>query len=78
MLGSSSGSPYAGISAAHRTKRAMLGGWDTSLKQEFNISYREMLDAGVHSGQAKKSLNAAYKYFDGLRKNNIGNPFFDI
>nr|WP_246494733.1 Rhs family protein [Brenneria izadpanahii] len=78
LLGSSSGSPHAGISAAQRTRRAMPGGWDTSLKQEFNISYREMLDAGVPSGQAKKSLNDAYKYFDRLRENNIGNPFFDI
>ncbi|WP_279026616.1 RHS repeat-associated core domain-containing protein [Gibbsiella quercinecans] len=78
LLRSSSGSPHAGISAAQRTRRAMPGGWDTSLKQEFNISYREMLDAGVPSGQAKKSLNDAYKYFDGLRENNIGNPFFDI
>jgi len=48
------------------------------LKQEFNISYKEMLDSGVPTNQAKKSLSDAYKYFDGIRESNIGNPFFDI
>ncbi|MCI4239584.1 Rhs family protein, partial [Dickeya dianthicola] len=43
LLGSASGSPHAKISAAQRARRAMSGGWDTSLKQEFNTSYREML-----------------------------------
>lgn len=75
---SASGSPHAGISAAQRIRRASTGGWDTTLKQEFNISYKEMLDSGVPTNQAKKSLSDAYKYFDGIRESNIGNPFFDI
>ncbi|QPT14117.1 Rhs family protein [Serratia rubidaea] len=78
LLKSASGSPHAGISAAQRVRRASSGGWDTKLKQEFNISYREMLNAGVPMGQAKKSLNDAYKYFSELRGRNIDNPFFDI
>ncbi|MCL6362608.1 type IV secretion protein Rhs, partial [Pectobacterium polaris] len=78
LLRSASGSPHAKISAAQRARRAKPGGWDTSLKQEFNTSYREMLDAGVPSGQAKKALSDAYKYFDGLRESNIDNPFFNI
>ncbi|QHI80644.1 Rhs family protein [Serratia sp. NGAS9] len=78
LLKSASGSPHAGISAVQRTRRALPGGWDTTLKQEFNISYREMLDSGVPVEQARKSLGDAYKYFDGLREKNIGNPFFDI
>ncbi|WP_306475297.1 RHS repeat-associated core domain-containing protein, partial [Erwinia amylovora] len=78
LLKSSSGSPHAGISAAQRARRAATGGWDTTLKQEFSISYKEMLDAGVPTNQARKSLSDAFKYFDGLRESNMGNPFFDI
>lgn len=51
---------------------------DITLKQEFNISYKEMLDAGVPTSQARKSLSDAFKYFDGLRENNMTNPLFDI
>ncbi|ADP13267.1 Rhs family protein [Erwinia sp. Ejp617] len=78
LLKSASGSPHAGISAAQRARRAATGGWDTTLKQEFSISYKEMLDAGVPTNQARKSLGDAFKYFDGLRESNMGNPFFDI
>ncbi|WP_281434727.1 RHS repeat-associated core domain-containing protein, partial [Erwinia phyllosphaerae] len=78
LLRSSSGSPHAAISAAQRTRRAATGGWDTALKQEFNISYKEMLDAGVPTNQTRKSLSDAFKYFDGLRESNMSNPFFDI
>ena len=42
LLKSSSGSPHAAISAAQSARRAATGGWDTTLKQEFNISYKEM------------------------------------
>ncbi|MGG2398360.1 RHS repeat-associated core domain-containing protein [Pseudomonas sp. SH1-B] len=78
LLQSSSGSPHAAISVAQRVRRATPGGWNTTLKSEFNISYREMLDAGVSSKQARKALSDSYKYFDGIRSNNVGNPFFDI
>ncbi|CAM3711539.1 Rhs family protein [Yersinia entomophaga] len=78
LLKSASGSPHARISAAQRVRRALPGGWDTTLKQEFNISYREMLNSGVPAKQARRSLNDAYKYFDGLRESNKLNPFFDI
>jgi hypothetical protein len=78
LLKSSSGSSHAAISAAQRARRAATGGWDTTLKQEFNISYKEMLDAGVPTSQARKSLSDAFKYFDGLREGNMSNPFFDI
>ncbi|PHM26623.1 RHS repeat-associated core domain-containing protein [Xenorhabdus ehlersii] len=78
LLHSSSGMPHAQISAAQRTRRAESGGWDKTLKEEFNISYREMIDAGVPKAQARKSLGDAYKYFDGLRGANKNNPFFDI
>jgi RHS repeat-associated protein len=77
LLQSTSGSPHAAISAAQRTRRA-AGGWDNTLKQEFNTSYKEMLDSGVPTSQARKALGDAYKYFDGLRTKNMENPFFDI
>ncbi|MBS2784373.1 RHS repeat-associated core domain-containing protein, partial [Aeromonas salmonicida] len=78
LLRSASGSPHATISAAQRVRRASPSGWNATLKQEFNISYREILDSGVPIKQARKALNDAYKYFDGLRGSNISNPFFDI
>jgi hypothetical protein len=78
LLQSSSGLPHANISQAQRARRSLNGGWNTTLKQEFNISYREMLDAGVPKAQAKKALNDSYKYFDSIRNANINNPFFDL
>uniref|UniRef100_UPI002484A1DD RHS repeat-associated core domain-containing protein n=1 Tax=Photorhabdus caribbeanensis TaxID=1004165 RepID=UPI002484A1DD len=78
LLHSTSGMPHAQISAAQRTRRAMPGGWDKTLKEEFHTSYREMIDAGVPQAQARKALGDAYKYFDKLRGANKNNPFFDI
>nr|WP_196061791.1 MULTISPECIES: hypothetical protein [unclassified Serratia (in: enterobacteria)] len=48
------------------------------MKQEFNTSYSEILKAGVPVKRARRALNDAYKYFDGLRESNKLNPFFDI
>ena len=78
LLKSASGEPHAKISSSQRTRRLGPGGWNTTLKQEFNISYKEMIDAGVAPEQAKKVIKDSYKYFDSLRGQNIGNPFFDI
>ncbi|MEK0168574.1 RHS repeat-associated core domain-containing protein, partial [Pseudescherichia vulneris] len=78
LLKSSSGSPHAAISSAQRVRRSATGGWDTTLKQEFNVSYKEMLDAGVPANQARKSLSDAFKYFDVLRESNVANIFYDI
>ena len=78
LLKSASGEPHAKISSSQQTRRLGPGGWNTTLKQEFNISYKEMIDAGVAPEQAKKVIKDSYKYFDSLRGQNIGNPFFDI
>ncbi|MDU4085588.1 MAG: RHS repeat-associated core domain-containing protein, partial [Enterobacter asburiae] len=78
LLKSASGSPHANISSAQRTRRALPGGWDTTLKQEFHISYKEMIDAGVPKQQARKSISDSYKYFDQLRELNSSNVYFDI
>ncbi|WP_218057935.1 hypothetical protein [Gilliamella apicola] len=54
LLQSFSGLLHANISHAQRTRNSLNGEWNTTLKQEFNISYREMLHAGVPKAQAKK------------------------
>jgi hypothetical protein len=63
LLPSASGLPHALISAAQRARRATEGGYDTTIQQEFNISYREMLVAGVPQAVARQAIKQAYKYF---------------
>ncbi|WP_350457261.1 hypothetical protein [Bacillus mycoides] len=65
LLPSSSGLPHAKISAMQR-KRRRLEGYDTDINYEFNVSYREMIEAGVDQKTARKVLVDAYKYFDSL------------
>ncbi len=78
LLPSSSGMSHAQISAFQRTRRAQPNGWNTSLRHEFNEGYREMINSGVSPKNAKKAYKKAYKYFDGLRGQNVDNPLFDI
>ncbi len=78
LLPSASGMSHAQISNLQRIRRTAPNGWNTSLRQEFNIGYREMINAGVPKAQAQKAFKDAYKYFDGLRSQNLNNPFFDI
>jgi RHS repeat-associated protein len=66
LLKSSSGSPHAKISVMQRARRRLPDGWKGSLKDEFNISYKEMIDAGVPKAQAQKALQKSYKYFDSI------------
>ncbi|MGG0731699.1 T7SS effector LXG polymorphic toxin [Bacillus paramycoides] len=65
LLPSSSGLPHAKISAMQR-KRRKIEGYDTDIHYEFNVSYREMIEAGVSQKNARKALVDAYKYFDSL------------
>lgn len=78
LLQSSSGLPHTNISTAQRARRSLVKGWNTTLRQEFNISYREMINAGVPATQARKAISDAYIYFEALRNANINNPFFDL
>ncbi|EOV0591642.1 RHS repeat-associated core domain-containing protein, partial [Cronobacter sakazakii] len=78
LLQSSSGAPHAAISAAQRSRRAGPGGWNTTLRDEFNKGFEEMIKAGVPVNQAKKAFKDAYSYFDTLREANKNNPYFDI
>ncbi|MGE7431609.1 MULTISPECIES: hypothetical protein [Bacillus cereus group] len=65
LLTSSFGLPHAKISGIQR-KRRRLEGYDTDINYEFNVSYREMIEAGVDQKTARKVLVDAYKYFDSL------------
>ncbi|WP_090920702.1 MULTISPECIES: hypothetical protein [unclassified Bacillus (in: firmicutes)] len=53
------------ISAIQR-KRRRIEGYDTDIRYEFNVSYKEMIEAGVDQKIARKVLVDAYKYFDSL------------
>ena len=78
LLPSASGMSHANISAAQRMRRRQPGGWTTTLRDEFSIGYKEMIDSGVSPDQARKAFKDSYKYFDSLRGANQGNPFYNI
>ena len=73
LLKSASGEAHAKISAAQRIRRAMDGGWDTSLIEEFNIGYKELIDAGVSKKDAQRAMKKAYRYFHDTLKIKINN-----
>ncbi|WP_442890275.1 RHS repeat-associated core domain-containing protein [Chitinimonas sp. JJ19] len=70
LLPSASGNSHAKISAAQRAMRRSLdaqpgGRWgSTTLAQEFNIGYKQMIDAGVPKQVAQRAIKKSYKYFD--------------
>ncbi|MFT0803474.1 hypothetical protein VSK90_19620 [Bacillus swezeyi] len=49
-------------------KRRKIEGFNTDIRYEFNVSYREMIEAeaGVDQKATRKAMKDAYKYFDGL------------
>ncbi|MCY8579350.1 T7SS effector LXG polymorphic toxin [Bacillus haynesii] len=65
LLPSSSGLSHAKISSMQR-KRRKIEGFNTDIRYEFNVSYREMIEAGVDQKATRKAMKDAYKYFDGL------------
>jgi hypothetical protein len=65
LLKSSSGEAHALISSMQNARRR-TSGWGGSLRDEFNISFREMLDAGVDPATAKSVAKRAYKYFNSI------------
>jgi RHS repeat-associated protein len=71
LLESISGAAHAQVSAAQRQRRAAARSsgadpWGTDIRSEFNISYREMIDAGVPESVARRAFRDSYKYFDEL------------
>ncbi len=65
LVRSSSGESHAVISALQRARRR-AGGFGNDIVSEFNIGYRELIQAGVSPKQAKKAMRQSYKYFDSL------------
>lgn len=53
------------ISGKQRSRRKQVG-YSTDIREEFNVSYREMIDAGVSEKLTKKLMKKTYKYFDSI------------
>ncbi|AGU52771.1 RHS family protein [Variovorax paradoxus B4] len=72
LLRSASGESHAQISAAQRAQRRGLdsqpgGRWGTTtVRDEFNTGYRQMINAGVPTDVARRAMKKSYKYFDCL------------
>ncbi|MFV3284721.1 RHS repeat-associated core domain-containing protein, partial [Pseudomonas sp. NY15356] len=65
LLKSSSGESHAMISAMQRARRR-VSGFGGTLRDEFNIAYREMIDAGVSPDVARRAASKSYKYYESL------------
>jgi len=72
LLRSSSGYEHAQVSAAQRAWRTRLsalpgGKWkSTTLREEMNAGYKQLIDAGVPAGRARRAIASSYKYFTSL------------
>ncbi|WP_082350406.1 RHS repeat-associated core domain-containing protein [Xanthomonas oryzae] len=72
LLRSSSGYEHAQISSMQRAWRSRLdslpgGRWgSTTLRQEIEAGYRQMVDAGVPVSRARRAINRSYQYFTSL------------
>ncbi len=72
LLKSSSGEAHAQLSALQRERR-MREGFNTSIRHEFNTSYKEILGVEDEYGNklistkdARKAIKEAYRYFDSI------------
>jgi RHS repeat-associated protein len=65
LLKSSSGESHAVVSMLQAARRR-AGGFGGSIKDEFGVAYRDLLEAGVSPDAAKKVASRSYKYFDSL------------
>jgi RHS repeat-associated protein len=65
LLKSSSGESHAMISAMQRMRRKAAG-FGGTLRDEFNVAYKEMIDAGVSPDAAKRAASKSYKYYEAL------------
>jgi RHS repeat-associated protein len=72
LLPSSSGEPHALISADQRARRdarvaAGQGPWSgPDIREQFQHSYRDMINDGVPQDAARRGIRRAYKYFDSI------------
>ncbi|WP_366917372.1 MULTISPECIES: hypothetical protein [Bacteria] len=65
LLKSSSGESHAMISAMQRVRRR-VSGFGGTIRDEFNVAYKEMIDAGVSPDAARRAANKSYKYYEAL------------
>ncbi|AYN96137.1 hypothetical protein EAW52_20320 [Pseudomonas sp. LTJR-52] len=65
LIPSASGESHALISSMQRSRRR-IEGWGGTIRDEFNVAYREMLEAGIDSSAARKAASRSYKYFYSL------------
>ena len=65
LLETGTGKPHTSITNSQRERRSTVG-YNTSIQDGFNSSYRDLIDAGVDEKTARKAIKDAYKYFDGL------------
>lgn len=72
LIRSSSGQPHALISASQRVRRnarvaSGQGPWSgPPIREQFQHSYRDLINAGVPQDVARKAIRNAYKHFDSL------------
>ena len=65
LLETGTGKSHTQITNLQRARRVEQG-YDTSIKDEFNASYREMVESGVDEKTAQKAIKDSYKYFDSI------------
>ena len=65
LLKSSSGESHAMIWSMQRTRRR-VSGFGGTLRDEFNVACREMIDAGVSPSAAQRAASKSYKYYEAL------------
>lgn len=46
--------------------RRKAGGFGGAIRDDFNIAYKEMIDAGVSPDAAKRAAIKSYKYYEAL------------
>lgn len=69
LLPTGKGRTHTNISKSQNARRVEAG-FNTPIREEFNISYREMIDAGIGKKEARKAIKDSYKYFDSLKAFN--------
>lgn len=66
LLETGQGKPHTNITNSQMSRRRKDGGYTTTIVEEFNYSYRELLQAGISPKKAKKAIGRAYKYFESI------------
>ena len=65
LLKTGVGESHTSITNSQRQRRRKHG-YNTTIREEFNASYKDLIDAKVNRKAAKKAIGKAYKYYDSL------------